>query len=209
MTKVKICGIQTLKSARVAAQSGADFIGFVFAPSKRLISIEQAKQIAASLRDTVEIVGVFVNETVESIEQITKEIGLDYVQLHGDEPAEVAKQISAKVIRAFSIDKVNPALLATYPCDYFLIDSPPETYRGGSGKTFDWNLLDRIQIPRDKVILAGGLTKENVITAINQVQPLAVDVSSGVETAGTKDQLKIKQFIQTVKQARANEEMKS
>ncbi|WP_368653940.1 phosphoribosylanthranilate isomerase [Ornithinibacillus sp. 4-3] len=198
---IKICGIKTIEAAQVAAEKGADFIGFIFAPSKRQISPALAKTITSSLPPSVKKVGVFVNETVEKMEQITKEVGLDFVQLHGDESAEIAKQLSAKVIRAYSSNHLAEADFSSYPCDYLLMDSPGEAYRGGSGKVFDWSLLDTLAVPREKVILAGGLSSENVEQAIKLVSPAGIDVSSNVETNGRKDHEKIKQFIQAARYA--------
>ena len=197
---IKICGITTLKVAKAAEEAGADFIGFVFAPSSRNIRPSDAAKIANTLSPNIQKVGVFVNESLEEMERIANIVGLDMIQLHGDEPEEIAKQLSYPVIKAFSIDKVKPEKITTYPCEYLLIDSPGEAYRGGSGKTFSWELLDELQIPRDKLILAGGLTPTNIQQAIQQVRPVGVDVSSGVETNGQKDIKKIQTFINNAKQ---------
>lgn len=196
---VKICGIKTIEDAHVAMNAGADFIGFVFAPSQRKISPEEAVSIARSLPLSIKTVGVFVNESAEEINRISQLVGLNMVQLHGNEPPGITKQISCKVIKAFSINKINERIINSYSCDYYLIDSPPnDNYQGGSGETFDWNILDQLCL-KQKLILAGGLTPQNVQQAIRTVKPIGVDVSSGVETNGKKDQTKIKQFILNVK----------
>lgn len=197
--KVKICGITDVEMAKTVAQAGADFIGFVFAASKRQISAEAASKIAAELPSEIKKVGVFVNEDKEKICQIAETVGLDYIQLHGDEPATFADSLPYPVIKAFSIDHVKDEILQAYPCDYLLIDSPPSTYRGGSGTAFNWETLKKYKIPMEKLILAGGLSIGNVEDAKRNVKPAGVDVSSGVETAGVKDPEKIKKFISLAK----------
>lgn len=198
--KVKICGITRSEDAKTVVKAGADFIGFVFAPSSRRIEPEDAAEISQHIGSTIKKVGVFVNEPVENIIKIANEVELDYIQLHGDEPASTAKAIPFPIIKAFSIDHVSQELLQTYPCDYIIIDSPGEKYRGGSGKTFDWSKLEKLGIDRKKCILAGGLHTGNVQQAISMTNPAGVDVSSGVETNKRKDPTKIVQFIQNVKQ---------
>lgn len=192
---VKICGLQTIEAAKVAVEAGTDFIGFVFAPSSRRVTPETAAEISKSLPPSVQKVGVFVNETVDNIRRIGKQVGLDVIQLHGDEPPEIAEQLPYTVIKAFSIDKVNADAIKSFTADYYLIDSPIGKHRGGTGKTFDWQLMTDLNIDPRKVILAGGLNPINVRTAIREVNPVGIDVSSGVETNGEKDHYKIKQFI--------------
>src|SRR5690625_3246294 len=196
---VKICGITDKETAHFVQEAGADFIGFVFAPSKRRISPVNAAKISKHLSSKIKTVGVFVNESVENMKYIANLVGLDYIQLHGDEPASVAKKIPYPIIKAFSIQQVNPKTVHEYPCDYLLIDSPGEKYRGGSGNMFNWEQLERLQINKHKLFLAGGLSVENVADAKKMVHPFGVDVSSGVETDGIKDSLKIKQFIKEAK----------
>lgn len=199
---VKICGIKHEKDALHAEKIGADFIGFVFAPSKRRISPVNAAKIVSRLASNIKTVGVFVNEPIENMIHIAKLVGLDYIQLHGNEPEDIARKLPFPIIKAFSIGKVNPSLLCSYPCDYVLIDSPGATYEGGSGKVFDWNLLEQYHFDRSKFILAGGLSPNNVKNAINIAHPIGVDVSSGVETNGEKDQQKMIEFIQQAKNSR-------
>lgn len=202
---VKICGIKTIEAAQVAVQSGANFIGFVFAPSKRKMKPEDAQKIAQSIPPSIKKVGVFVNETVDHMHHIGQLVGLDTIQLHGDEPAKVSEQLSRlsyKVIRAVPANQLDFFQKNKhYPCDYFLLDSPPKKHRGGSGEPFDWAIISNIPIDRSKIILAGGLSPENVREAIEFVKPAGVDVSSGVETNGVKDQRKIKAFIENVHKA--------
>ncbi len=202
---VKICGITTSETAEAAAAAGADFIGFVFAASRRKITPESAKMIARSLSSSVKTVGVFVNETVEQMVNIAEYVGLDYLQLHGDEGEAVSKQLPRPVIKAFSVKDKSIKNIMNYPCDYYLIDSPG----GGTGKSFDWKLLDKFNLDASKLILAGGLNPENVQEAIRVVKPAGVDVSSGVETNGAKDIKKIKQFIHAAKNERKDEKIDS
>ncbi|MEI3604184.1 phosphoribosylanthranilate isomerase [Pseudogracilibacillus sp. SE30717A] len=193
---VKICGVTSLETAKVVQNAGADFIGFVFAPSKRRIAPVKAAEIAKHLSPSLKKVGVFVNESLENIKLIANLVGLDYIQLHGDEPKQLATKIPYPIIKAFSIDQVDAATIQDYPYDYLLIDSPGETFRGGSGNTFNWKKLNELKIDRRKLLLAGGLNINNIKEAIDTVHPIGVDVSSGVETDGVKDHEKIHQFIQ-------------
>ncbi|WP_042220513.1 phosphoribosylanthranilate isomerase [Oceanobacillus manasiensis] len=200
---VKVCGIQTVHAAKVAVEAGADFIGFVFADSKRKISPKDAALIGSHLPPSVKKVGVFVNETKEVMEQIAEEVNLDYIQLHGDEPASLARELSSPVIKAFSVGGSNAEEMKDYPCDYYLLDSPVGKYHGGNGKTFDWRIIEELTFKPSKFILAGGLTPENVGQAIQVANPLGVDVSSGVETLGEKNSKKIQEFIINAKRKEA------
>ena len=200
MTKVKICGLKEVEHVQAAVEAGADFIGLMFAPSKRRITVEQAVELASHIPDNVKKVGVFVNEKPETIKQIAAQVGLDFIQYHGDETAEQINAIGLPAIKAFSIrneEDVNRA--AAYDVDYYLFDAPGTDFRGGSGNSFDWTLLDDVNIALDKVILAGGLNEENVGIAVMLVDPFAVDVSSGVEVDGRKSSDKIKGFVERAK----------
>lgn len=196
---VKICGIQTMEIAKSVAEAGADFIGFVFAPSRRRVSPFQAANIAQSLPSSIKKVGVFVNESVQNMGTIAETVKLDYIQLHGDETAEIADALPYPIIKAFSIDQAIDKPIQSFPCDYYLIDSPPRQYRGGSGEAFDWEKVLKLPINPNQLLLAGGLTPENVQQAIRLARPVGVDVSSGVEANGTKDAVKITTFIREAK----------
>ncbi|GER69671.1 hypothetical protein BpJC7_09740 [Weizmannia acidilactici] len=199
--KVKICGIQTLEAAQAAVAAGADMVGFVFAESKRKIEPDEAVLIAKQLPENVEKVGVFVNETPERMAEIAERTCLDYLQLHGDETTEQAAQIPYPVIKAFPVQTLSDIdALKAYRCDIVLLDSPDGKYRGGSGTAFEWELAKDLSNERT-VMLAGGLSPDNVETAILTVRPHIVDVSSGVETNGKKDPEKIKAFVAAAKQA--------
>lgn len=198
--KVKICGITDLETALAAVDYGADAIGFVFAESKRKITEDKAKYIISQLPKNVLKVGVFVNESKENIERISSYIGLTHIQLHGDESKELCASIKKPVIKAVSIsDKGSLKKIEGFSCEYILVDGPKGKYRGGNGLTFDWNLLDTTLMEDKKIILAGGLTIENVEEAITLIKPYMVDVSSGVETEGKKDINKIKAFLEKAK----------
>ncbi|WP_422122163.1 tryptophan synthase subunit beta [Planococcus sp. X10-3] len=198
MTKVKICGLQEVEHLQAAR--GADAVGFVFAPSRRKVSVEQAARLAAELPASIERIGVFVNADLTEILEAIRTVPLTMVQLHGDEPDDLIRSIPVKVIQAFSVrDDRDVEKLERSIADYVLVDAPGIHYRGGSGRTFDWTLLERSTIEFEKLIVAGGLDADNVGTAISRTKPYMVDVSSGVETDGKKDVDKIKNFIKTVK----------
>lgn len=201
MTLVKICGLKDIEHLRVALELGVNAIGFVFAKSRRQISLPDAKALASIVPPDVLKIGVFVNETKEIIERYAREVPLDLVQLHGDESPEFVKSLSKPVIKSFSITNVGDVnKTSDYDVAYYLFDTPGVEFRGGSGHTFDWSLLDKSNIPKEKLILAGGLHPENVQEAILAVQPFMVDVSSGVETEKRKDANKIRAFVRAVRE---------
>ncbi|MED3963369.1 phosphoribosylanthranilate isomerase [Niallia taxi] len=193
---VKICGIRAAEEALCAVQNGAKAIGFVFADSKRKIDPKKSRAIIDKLPEDVWKVGVFVNETKERIEEIVRISGINVIQLHGDESSEFAASFQLPVIKAFSIKgEEDLAAIADFQSDYILLDSARERYFGGNGKVFDWNIVKDYDFKGKKVILAGGLNKENVRSASNMVNPFMLDVSSGVETDGKKDLQKIESFL--------------
>lgn len=194
--KVKICGIKTFDAARHAVKCGADALGFVFAASKRQITVLQAKEIIADIPAHIWRVGVFVNEDAAIIKQIAEAADLTHIQLHGDEEPDEYRSIGLPLIKAVSVKSPGDVeKIEDINADYILLDSPPAEYRGGNGSSFEWNLAGAIGKSNTKIILAGGLTSVNVRTAIAKVSPLMVDVSSGVETNGEKDLVKIEEFI--------------
>ncbi len=207
MTRVKICGIRTLKDAHAAVAAGADAVGFVLWPkSRRYVDPEEAARIARNLPPFVVRVGVFVNEPPETVEEVAQHVGLDAIQLHGDEPPEVCARLRRRVIKAIRVRNAHSLqLAASYPVSALLLDTYlPDTY-GGTGRTFDWSLAEAIQHLDRPLILSGGLTPENVAEAIRRVRPYGVDVSSGVETDGRKDPEKIRAFVAAVRRADAEE----
>lgn len=195
--KVKICGITDMETAKRTCEYGADALGFVFAESKRKITPKRAEEIIQELPANVLKIGVFVNESVETIQKIADECGLTHVQLHGDEDNYQIRRLNIPSIKSLGVTSESDMKNAQgYETDYILFDSPKEKFYGGNGKTFSWELLGHMPKElRKKTILAGGLNALNIEEAIRTVRPYMVDVSSGVETEGKKDVEKIKQFI--------------
>ncbi len=200
--RVKVCGTTCLKDALLAVECGADAIGFIFyKKSPRYVTATTAKAICAKLPPFVNRVGVFVNETAETINRIAGRCGLDAVQLHGDESPAFCKKIKCRVIKAVRVkDAASLKEMSRYEVDAFLLDAYKEDQWGGTGRVFDWELAVRAK-KRGPVILAGGLNARNVKAAIRKVQPFGVDVSSGVEQSpGKKDPKKVKAFLKAVRQ---------
>lgn len=195
--KVKICGITNLDDALAAIEAGADALGFVFYPdSPRHIFPEQAAAIIRKLPPFITTVGLFVDEPPESVNATADLCGLDIVQLHGDEPPSYCNLIQRRVIKAFRIKNIT-SLEPTgdYQVSSILLDAWSPSAHGGTGRTFNWEIAAAASVST-RIILAGGLTPENVAEAINRVKPYAVDVSSGVESSpGQKDADKIRRFI--------------
>jgi phosphoribosylanthranilate isomerase len=224
MTLVKICGLTDPKHARAAAAFGADFVGMVFAPSRRQVTIGQAKRIAAALRKErgclraeaaateVEVaarktrpllVGVFADQDADTINAIAEECGLDIVQLSGSEPWEMCEMIRRPVFKCMKVkpgDAATAVLAEIGEGGIVLLDPYVAGTYGGTGQRLDWEVAAEVagQTP---TVLAGGLTPENVSQAVRTVRPWAVDVSSGVETEGGKDTEKIRKFIAAAKEA--------
>lgn len=199
--KVKICGIKTVDEAQLVASHHPDFIGMVFAPSKRQIDFETGKEITDSLKDSsVKTVGVFVNPTKEEVDAALNDVGLDYVQFHGDEDKAFVEKYKGHAIKAFpSNSELSYEERFEFGAEYILIDSPREKYYGGSGVTFNWSELPIEKIDKSRLGLAGGLNPENIGEAIEKVLPALVDVSSGVEKNNEKDSEKIARFIKTIR----------
>jgi len=199
MVGVKICGITSLGDALAAVDSGANALGFVFADSPRQISPEKASFIIEKLPVFITSVGVFVNRSAVEMITIKSQCGLDLLQLHGDEPQKVALSLPGRVINAISVGRPNGPKTDDYPKNSILLDTYVRDIRGGSGHTFDWNYAAAVSSCRP-IILAGGLDLDNISTAVAQVQPYAVDVSSGVESEpGVKNHDKLRQFIHRAK----------
>lgn len=213
---VKICGTTNAEDARAAAEAGADALGFVFAPSPRRISPKDAARIIRELPESVEKVGVFVNQRPEIVAETVEAAGLTAVQLHGDEDRATVRQI-AKAVKDVRVYKALPMRAMLGPAgvasaDQFagtvralLLDSGSREERGGTGKTFAWEEaapLARFLEKRFKVVIAGGLTSENVPKAVELFRPWGVDVASGVEKeAGKKDAGKVRAFVAAARAA--------
>jgi phosphoribosylanthranilate isomerase len=207
VTKVKVCGITRLEDAELAIAHGAWALGFLlWEPSKRYVDPAVAAGITRQVRRKVETVGVFVNQPIDEIADRVDILGLTHVQLHGDEGpsfcSAVAQRTGAKVIKAVRIGHAADLRdLERFHTDYHLLDTSKAGLYGGTGKTWDWNLVSgrRNKIP---VILSGGLTAENVADGIATVRPYAVDVASGVEASpGIKDPAKLEAFFARVESA--------
>lgn len=199
---VKICGITTEDDALLAVAMGADALGFVFAPSTRQVAAAHVRDIVRRLPPEILTVGVFRDEAPQRVVEIVQTAGLGAAQLHGHETAEDARHVKARIdvlIKAFPAGSDSLARSDEWGADIVLIDSPTP----GSGQVFDWSLAEGAPSGR-RVLLAGGLTPDNVADAIAQVQPWGVDVSSGVEAAAAKkDPRKIRAFIANAKRAGA------
>jgi phosphoribosylanthranilate isomerase len=223
MTFVKICGVSDPRHARLAAAYGADLIGMVFAPSRRQVTIGQARRIAEGLGkeggvagpagvEAIEaavadrrplLVGVFADQDADTVNSIAEECSLDLVQLSGSEPWEMNEQLRRPILKCMKVreDEKAAELMAHYYGGAVLLLDPyvPGTY-GGTGRTLDWEVAAEVA-QQTPTVLAGGLTPENVGEAVRAVRPWAVDVSSGVETDGVKDAEKIRAFIAAAKGA--------
>jgi len=192
LTKVKICGLSTKEAVETAVSAGADYIGFVFAPSKRQVTLGQAGGVGKPIPVNVKKVGVFVSPSRAELLEAIEKVGLDLVQVHGQVADELFEDLPCSSIQAVQVDREG--LVPNSQADYLLFDAPV----AGSGQTFDWAQLDTIGLTQP-FFIAGGLNEDNVVKAIQHFTPYAVDVSSGVETDGQKDHEKIRRFIERVK----------
>ena len=192
MTKVKICGLSTKEAVETAVSAGADYIGFVFAPSKRQVTLEQAAELAKLIPADVKKVGVFVSPGRAELLEAVDKVGLDFVQVHGQVVDKLFENLPCGSIQAVQVDEGGH--VPNSQADYLLFDAPV----AGSGQTFDWGQLDTTELAQP-FFIAGGLNEDNVARAIQHFSPYAVDVSSGVETDGQKDHEKIRRFIERAK----------
>jgi phosphoribosylanthranilate isomerase len=199
--KIKVCGMTSLEDTLLAVEAGADAVGFIFyKKSPRCVAMKTVRDIIGQLPPFVETVGVFVDEAEDKVNRTAEFCGLDVVQLHGSESASYCKKIRGKVIKAVRVKDADSLKgLDRFPVKGFLLDTFSEQQHGGTGRTFDWNLVHRAK-KFGPVILAGGLGPRNVREAIRRVRPYGVDACSGVECApGRKDPEKIKAFIKAVR----------
>ena len=192
MTKVKICGLSTKEAVKTAVSAGADYIGFVFAPSKRQVTVEQAIELAKFIPSHIQKVGVFVSPSRAELLEAVDKVGLDFVQVHGQVVDKLFENLPCASIQAVQVD--GNGHVPNSQADYLLFDAPV----AGSGQTFDWGQLDTTELSQS-FFIAGGLNEDNVEEAIQHFTPFAVDVSSGVESNGQKDHEKIRRFIERVK----------
>jgi len=214
VAKIKICGLIDKNNAIAAAKAGADFLGLVFAQSRRRVSLQRALQIVEAVHELKQrplIVGVFVNLPAGEINSIAEYCRLDMVQFSGDESWHYCRQIERPIIKVIHIEAGRTAgqVLSEMGKGYrsglkqkpaLLLDTKTKDFYGGTGRTFDWRLAEEIS-KRYPLIIAGGLSPQNVGSLIKQINPWGVDVSGGVESDGEKDIKKINAFIKAVRQA--------
>ena len=208
---IKICSLREPHQAEFAVSAGADAVGLIFATARRRVTVERAQEIVRELRrldrdGRVLVVGVFVDQPADEVNGIVDRVGLDLVQLHGSETPDFVMQIERpviKIVRA-ELDEFDPTLggyrALTAPPAAYLVDGASSVAAGGTGEQADWGSA-RCLARSTKVILAGGLTPENVGDAIRTVRPFGVDVSSGVETDGVKDRTKVLVFVEAARAA--------
>jgi phosphoribosylanthranilate isomerase len=208
VTQIKICGVRTLEAAQQAADCGADSIGFIFAPASRNVDPARVVALLGSLsgRSGVRAIGVFVDETIQTLLEIVERCGLDAAQLHGDETPAYAATVRRRlpVIKAFKIDgKTGFSAAQAFDVDGYHVEPRVDGHLGGAGVALDWHKLQKQWDRRLPLHLSGGLNPQNVGDAIAIVQPVAVDVSSGVERDGQQDVARIAAFIDAVRAANA------
>jgi len=205
MTKIKICGITLPDDAQLATEYGARMIGMIFYDkSPRFISDSASEKIVQILPEEVLPVGVFVNPEVEKISSIIDNTGIKALQIHGKFNSDEVNSLNLPLIQAYSIsDKNDFDSIRQNGSDYFLLDNKELNSYGGTGKTFDWELIPT-DLRKDRMILAGGITAENAAEAVSKINPAFLDVSSGVESSpGIKDKMKLEQLFKAVERANA------
>lgn len=201
MTKIKICGLSRPEDIIAVNQARPDYIGFVFAKSRRQVTQEKAEQLKKLLHPSIKVVGVFVNEEIDGIIKICMNNTIDIIQLHGDENdnyiKELRKSCSLPVIKAVRVRNPEDIKRAeSFTCDDLLLDAYTEHEYGGSGISFDWSMVKKISKP---YLLAGGIHSGNILDAIRICNPYGLDVSSGVETDGLKDINKIIEIVTKIR----------
>ena len=205
MMPVKICGITNLEDARSAVNSGASSLGFIFYDkSPRYILPETAIQIAADLKGQVSFTGVFVDESLDYIYAAKEEVGLNFIQLHGNESPDYCREVQLPVIKVFRVaPNFDAEIMKYYDVHAFLFDTYEKGKPGGTGDKFNWNLIGDLQT-ETPIIISGGLGVENILDAINAVYPSAVDVNSGVESKpGVKDEKKMEALFDILQNTRS------
>ena len=210
MPRIKICGNTNLADAKLAQELGADYLGFIFTESKRKVEVEVVKEIMKALQRFSNFVGVFANQPKQEVEGIAKELALKTLQFHGDETSRYCRYFMEKgyeVIKTFRIkDAMSLKRIDDYDVTSFLFDAYSKEDLGGTGTAFDWSLIGNRPFVHEKLFLAGGLNAENVQKAIGMIHPYAVDVASGVESEqGKKDPVKLKTFIEKVKEGKVSD----
>jgi phosphoribosylanthranilate isomerase len=203
MTWIKICGVTNVADAEQIAELGVDAIGLNFVlGSKRRVTREQAKQIAQAVRGRVELVAVVADPTDAEVKELREELGIAWLQLHGQEAAARVARLQPNAYKAVPIeDAADARRAATFPGERLLVDTKVPGASGGTGKVFDWQLVTDLTAER-QLILAGGLTAVNVAGAVRVLKPFGVDVASGIESEpGKKDAARLKAFVHAVRNA--------
>lgn len=197
---IKICGIKTAEEVKTVNHYPVSYIGFIFAPSKRQITTEQARKLRAMVRKDIQVVGVFMDQPVDDILKAIEVCGLDVVQLHGNERDGMIRQLPVPVWKSIAIkDEASLRRLKDYPsAEGLLLDTYHKGSSGGTGKVFNWALVKDLKLPQ-KLILAGGLTPDNVTEAMKRVAPDILDLNSGLETNLIKDPAKVAALFETLK----------
>ena len=203
MTLVKICGITNAGDASVAADAGADAVGFIFAESPRRVGVEEARRISLALPENTIRVGVFVDEEPAEISRISREVGLDLAQLHGEETPETVaalREAGVKVMKALRVESASTLeALDEYEADLFLLDAYSAKARGGTGERFDWGIAKSLK-GRDNIVVSGGLGPGNVREAVEFFEPFGVDASSSLEDGpGRKNGELVRRFVLAAK----------
>ena len=209
-TRIKVCGMTDLAEAEAIAALGVDALGFIFVRSSpRLIEVEKARAIINSLPPFLNAVGVFMDEEIERVNHIARFCGLTMIQLHGNESPDYCRAMTRPVLKAFRVQEEALPDFAPYrgAVKGFLLDTYRKGQAGGTGETFNWDLVSRLALP-GPLILAGGLTPNNVGAAIRQTRPFAVDVNSGVETSpGRKDLAQVRRLFAEIRQSDSTHEI--
>ncbi len=199
MSKIKICGLTNKQDIEYVNQLRPDYVGFVFAESRRKVTPEKVQELIQNLSPDIKTVGVFVNEHEDIVNEISMRCQLDVVQLHGDESPHYCTLVKPTIWKAVRVkDAKSLEQVKDYPVEGILMDTYSKNEYGGTGRAFDWQMAAHYETGH-KIVLAGGLNTENVMEAIQVIHPYCVDVSSGVETNGKKDPFKIKEFIEKVR----------
>ena len=204
MTRVKVCGITSREDALLAVQLGVDALGFIFAPSPRRLSPQRAREIIMAIPPLVKAVGVFVDERPRRVRRIMEFCGLDLIQFHGEEPPEVCKEFMPRAVKAFRVR--DPSVLTAIgsyggSVRAVLLDAFSDDRRGGTGRTFDWEIALRAKGLGIPLILSGGLNPANIEAAVSKTRPFAVDVNSGVEQGpGKKDPLLLAELMKRIRE---------
>ena len=200
--KVKICGIRRAEDIEIVNKYLPDFIGFIFVPtSKRYVEPSAVAELKKNLDPRIKTVGVFVNESIEKIKEIKKVYSLDVIQLHGEETPQFCEELGGRIWKAIRVkDEDCVEILDTYAeyTELLLLDTYVDGTHGGTGQAFDWDLIEFFSADYN-IGLAGGITRENVLKAKKKVEPELIDVASGSETNGIKDEEKIKDIIQIIR----------